>query len=125
MTKLAVIGCGISGVLTAKAALENNFDVVIFEQNSEIGGIWSNFGHAWPGMIANSSKFAFNLSDFQWPGVSELFPSRSQVQEFIHQYCKTFDLLSRIKYSSKINLITLLRNLFFFLLIIVLLKYRK
>lgn len=38
--RVAVIGAGISGVVSAAHLLRAGFDVTIFERNSEAGGIW-------------------------------------------------------------------------------------
>lgn len=38
---VAVIGAGPSGLVSAKYALAQGFDVTVYEQNFELGGIWS------------------------------------------------------------------------------------
>jgi len=106
--RVAVIGCGIAGLLTAKSALENDFEVVVFEKNPDIGGIWSPGGHAWPHMKANISKFSFNFTDFQWNDILEMFPSKTQVFEYFLEYCKVFGLLPYIRFNSRIKLVKML-----------------
>ncbi len=44
MTKLktvAIIGAGPSGLITAKVLLDDGFDVILFERQRELGGVWS------------------------------------------------------------------------------------
>lgn len=38
--KIAVIGAGPSGLCSAKNALDYGHDVTVYEQNSEVGGLW-------------------------------------------------------------------------------------
>lgn len=37
---IAIIGTGPSGLVTAKYAIEQGFNVTVFEQNDVIGGVW-------------------------------------------------------------------------------------
>lgn len=38
--KIAIVGAGPCGLCAAKHALKYGHDVTVFEQNSEIGGLW-------------------------------------------------------------------------------------
>lgn len=38
---VAIIGAGASGLVCAKVLLEDGFDVTIFEEQKELGGVWS------------------------------------------------------------------------------------
>jgi len=61
---LAIIGGGLCGILTAKLAIDRGLNVFIFEKNSDLIGIWSVNGYAWPGMSLNISKYQDCLIDF-------------------------------------------------------------
>lgn len=37
---VAVIGSGISGLATAKCLLDDQFDIIVYEKTSDIGGLW-------------------------------------------------------------------------------------
>lgn len=37
---VAIIGAGSSGLVSAKYSLDHGFDVTVFEQNEQLGGIW-------------------------------------------------------------------------------------
>jgi len=41
---IAVIGAGSSGIVTAKVLIDNGFDVILFDREKQIGGIWSPNG---------------------------------------------------------------------------------
>lgn len=38
--KVVVIGAGVAGLCAAKHAKQNGFDVTVYEQTGQIGGIW-------------------------------------------------------------------------------------
>lgn len=38
--RVAVIGAGISGVVTAAHLLNAGLEVTVFERNQEVGGVW-------------------------------------------------------------------------------------
>ncbi len=52
---VAIIGAGASGLVTAKALIQDGFDVTIFDRENHLGGIWSpdqasrstNSNHSW------------------------------------------------------------------------------
>ncbi len=41
MRTVAIIGAGSSGLVAAKVLLVDGFDVMLFEKNASLGGIWS------------------------------------------------------------------------------------
>jgi len=44
--KIAVVGAGISGLVTAKCLLDEGQDPVVFEQAAQTGGVWGEVGEA-------------------------------------------------------------------------------
>lgn len=38
--KIAVIGAGASGICAAKHSIQHGYDVTVYEQTSNIGGLW-------------------------------------------------------------------------------------
>lgn len=40
---IAVIGAGVAGLASAKQSLDHGYNVVVFEQEEELGGIWVRF----------------------------------------------------------------------------------
>ena len=76
---VAIIGAGVSGLVTAKICLEESthectITVTVFEQTSHIGGLWRFRTEVEPGIgscmaftIVNSSKEMTAFSDFPVP----------------------------------------------------------
>lgn len=44
MRTVAIVGAGAAGLVAAKTLLVDGFDVVLFEKNASLGGIWSPDG---------------------------------------------------------------------------------
>ena len=50
--KVAVIGCGVAGLASIKTLLEYGHDVIAYERQSDIGGLWNYkvrtpYSYAW------------------------------------------------------------------------------
>ncbi len=77
--KIAIIGAGPAGLVSAKYALENGFETTIFEKESELGGLWNpSTGAMWESMHANLSNFTCIFSDL-FDCSSDRFPSALQL----------------------------------------------
>lgn len=102
--KLAVIGAGPAGLTSAKQALELGHDVIVFERNGEIGGIWNpRSGGAYPSVRMQTSKMSFPFSDFAPdPSMSE-FISIDEMQTYLDGYASHYGLTNRIRYRNEVN----------------------
>ncbi|KAJ5752928.1 FAD-dependent pyridine nucleotide-disulfide oxidoreductase [Penicillium odoratum] len=101
--KVAIIGAGPSGLVTAKTLLHNfphgTFSPTIFESRHEVGGLWPNrpsgTGTLDPSMRTNLSRFTVAFSDFSWEsalGTSNIpmFPQASQVGQYLDEYTNRY-----------------------------------
>ncbi|KAF4158692.1 hypothetical protein CNMCM6936_002744 [Aspergillus lentulus] len=117
--KVAIIGAGPSGLVTAKTLLhhfpEGTFSPSIFEKRHEIGGLWpiyrnrrgSNPGRASvskdhgaagpvnPSMRTNLSRFTVSFSDLAWESVLgtvdvPMFPQAWQVGKYLEAYAERY-----------------------------------
>src|ERR1051326_6589908 len=72
--RVAVIGAGVSGLAAAKCLLDEGLEPVVFEQRSEIGGLWNYHeelpdggGVMYRSLRTNTSKQTLAFSDFPLP----------------------------------------------------------
>ena len=101
--RIAIIGAGPSGLVSAKACLENGLEPTVFEKSSVIGGVWAS--SAWSGMHTNLSKWSCMFSDFPWPDDMQDFPIQSEVLEYFKNYADKFDVTDHIRLNSEVSLL--------------------
>ncbi|XP_030853798.1 dimethylaniline monooxygenase [N-oxide-forming] 2 [Strongylocentrotus purpuratus] len=110
--KVAVIGAGISGLVSTKTCLEEGFEPVCFEQTEQCGGVWVTSDKRAPGtetrgaiydcLITNSSKEMMCFSDYPFdPSVSPYIQG-NQVLNYFQGYAKHFGLEPYIRLNTKV-----------------------
>nr|XP_019575489.1 PREDICTED: dimethylaniline monooxygenase [N-oxide-forming] 5 [Rhinolophus sinicus] len=111
MTKkrIAIIGGGVSGLVSIKCCLEEGLEPVCFERTDDIGGLWRfqenpEEGRAsiYKSVIMNTSKEMMCFSDYPIPAHFPNFMHNSQVLEYFRMYAKEFDLLKYIRFKTTV-----------------------
>lgn len=65
----------------------------VFERDTQIGGLWRpGTGAAWPGMVANLSRYSCSFSDFPWPAGAPDFPRQADMADYLGRYAGAFGL---------------------------------
>lgn len=105
MKRVAIIGAGRAGLVSAKYALENSLEPVVFEKTSKLGGLWSrNNGTAiWEGMYSDISKYTMMFHDHPWPEDSPIFCTSKSVHEYFESYATRFKLQDHIRFDRKVE----------------------
>ncbi|KAJ9488885.1 hypothetical protein VN97_g4414 [Penicillium thymicola] len=108
--KVAIIGAGPSGLVTAKTLLHNFphgiFSPIIFDGQDKVGGLWSSHYHSPnqvnappvtldPRMRTNLSRFTVAFSDLAWESVIPdgdvpVFPQARQVGDYLACYAERY-----------------------------------
>jgi cation diffusion facilitator CzcD-associated flavoprotein CzcO len=104
--RVAVIGAGPSGLVTAKHALEAGFDVTVFEASDDVGGQWqADAPHSgiWPGMHANTSRAMTAFSDFAVPAEHPLHPAATQVHAYLGEYARHFGVMEKVRFLTPVQ----------------------
>lgn len=105
--RVAIIGGGPSGLTTAKACIEEGHAPVIFEQDSDYGGLWrfsEKEGHSsvYRSTVINSSKEYNCFSDFPIPNHYPPFLHHTQLMEYFRSYARHFDLEQYLRLSHQV-----------------------
>lgn len=120
--RMAIIGAGVSGILSIKACKEEEqfFDEIIcYEKTSHCGGLWmfrdapedinnNNLGKnndiptVMNGTIANSSKEMSAFSDFPPDPKAANYMHHKVMLNYIRSYAEHFDCLKHIKFNQEI-----------------------
>ncbi|CAG8069193.1 unnamed protein product [Penicillium nalgiovense] len=107
--KVAIIGAGPSGLVTAKTLLRDfpgTFSPIIFDSQNKVGGLWSSHLRPPnqvngppvtldPRMRTNLSRFTVAFSDLAWESVIPdadvpIFPQARQVGEYLACYAERY-----------------------------------
>jgi len=100
--KVGIIGAGVSGLVTAKTLREHGFEVVVFEKEAELGGVWTST-RRYPNVTTQNTRDTYAFSDFPMPAHYPEWPSGVQIQEYLTNYARHFDLLSRIRFGTTVE----------------------
>jgi dimethylaniline monooxygenase (N-oxide forming) len=106
--RVAVIGAGPGGLVTARWLVSQGFEPTIFEQSQALGGQWTGLdgiSGVWPTMHTNTSRILTSFSDLEHE--SDLtFPSNRDILAYLHRYAETFALTSRIRFGTRVDLLS-------------------
>ena len=85
--RIAVVGAGVSGIVTARVLGDVGFDATVFEQAADVGGVWSA-SRAYPGISTQDDHRSYVFSDTPMPaGVAE-HPKGAEVQTYLGDYAR-------------------------------------
>ena len=99
VSKIGILGAGVSGIAAAKQLSHHN--PIVFEASDSIGGVWSHCSY-------NSTKLQshrrdYEFTDFPWPQRDNPdFPTHLEILNYLHSYAKHFDVLKNIRFNSKV-----------------------
>ncbi len=98
---IAIIGAGLSGLVTAKTLLEYGHDVTVFEKENEIGGVWSPCRH-YPGLTTQNTRDTYAFSDFRMPKEYPEFPTGAQMLDYLKGYATHYGVMPCIRLRHRI-----------------------
>jgi cation diffusion facilitator CzcD-associated flavoprotein CzcO len=101
MARVCIVGAGIAGLVTAKVLQQDGIDVVVFEKERELGGVWSS-SRTYPGLRANNSRETYAFSDFPYPDTADEFPTAEQIRAYLYAYTDRFGLRPLIRLSTEV-----------------------
>ncbi|RKO85883.1 flavin monooxygenase-like protein, partial [Blyttiomyces helicus] len=106
---------GASGLAAIKQCVEEGLDVVCFDQEPHVGGLWRYVPHregeephssVYQSTIINTSKEMMSYSDFPVPKEWPTFLPHRFVAKYLNLYCDNFDLRKHIKFNRKVVTVT-------------------
>lgn len=106
--KVCVVGAGPCGLTTIKQLLDEGHDVVCFDKNPDIGGIWLRYEgdgdrmKAYDDLYLTISMKLMAYSDYPFHG-DRKFYSRGEYFEYLSAYTDRFGLRERIRFGSEVT----------------------
>jgi Predicted flavoprotein involved in K+ transport len=102
MKHIGIIGAGISGLATAKAFLQQGYRVTVIEKGPAIGGVWEK-SRSYLGVATQTTRDEYAYSDFPMPASYPLWPSGAQVQAYLTDYARHFQVLPHIRFNTEVT----------------------
>ena len=98
--RIAIIGAGVAGIVTAKTLLRRHYACTLFERADTLGGVWasgySNFG-------IQVQRELYEFPDWpQPPDVADFTPGRI-VRDYLERYAKHFDVWPHIEFGAAVD----------------------
>lgn len=107
--KVAVIGAGVSGLISLKCCVDEGLEPTCFERTEDIGGLWRFIENVEDGrasiyqsVITNTSKEMSCFSDFPMPEDFPNFLHNSKLLEYFRIFAQKFDLLKYIQFQTTV-----------------------
>ena len=104
-SRVGIIGAGIAGLVTAKVLLSNGFEVVVFDKEPALGGVWTA-SRTYPGLRANNAKENYCFSDYSYPDSANGYPYAHEVRNYLESYADHFDLRACIRFNCEVTHLT-------------------
>jgi cation diffusion facilitator CzcD-associated flavoprotein CzcO len=98
--RIAVIGAGPSGLVTAKELIQQSHDVVAFEQQPMIGGVFANH---YDELLLTSSNLLTSFGDHSSRDVEARVWSCGEYLEYLYSYAARFERFLHIRFSTRIT----------------------
>lgn len=99
--KIAVIGAGVTGLVTAKVLMAREHDVTVFEQRPEPGGVWER-SRRYVGLKIQSPREIYTFSDFDMPTDYPEFPEGAQIALYLDGYAEKHGLKRLVRFNTRV-----------------------
>ncbi|CEQ39049.1 SPOSA6832_00560 [Sporobolomyces salmonicolor] len=99
--RIAIIGAGLTGVSSAAHAVDHGFDVVIFEAEESVGGVWARENKT-SQLQLNSILYRFHPT-VKW---SRGFPQRDEIIEQVKGVWERYKLQDSTKFKTRVTKVT-------------------
>ncbi|WP_370327969.1 flavin-containing monooxygenase [Euzebya sp.] len=104
--RVAVVGAGPSGLLTARALRAEGLEPVVLERNPDVGGIWDIDAPGSP--MYESAHFISSRTQSGFPGFPMPedypdYPDHREILTYIRSFADAFDLRRHIRFSAAVH----------------------
>ncbi|MBL4682793.1 MAG: FAD-dependent oxidoreductase [Pseudomonadales bacterium] len=100
--KIGIIGAGYGGISSARILKAFGFEVIVFEKERELGGVWVK-SRRYPSVTTQNPKDTYNLSEMPMPKSYPEWPNGAQVQAYLESYAKKFGIIKHIQLCSEVT----------------------
>lgn len=101
MARVGIVGAGVAGLITAHTLQQCGYDVTIYDEHDEVGGVWSS-SRRYPGVTTQSPKDTYAFSSFPMPSHYPEFPSGEQVQAYLEAFARQAGLERCLRLGERV-----------------------
>lgn len=94
--RIAIIGGGVSGLVSANTLKKNGHETTIFEKSSDFGGVWTT---GYPGVRLQNTSHHYHISDIPWPFPPDLHPTSGQIKRYLDRAVEQLQLDLRTQHT--------------------------
>jgi cation diffusion facilitator CzcD-associated flavoprotein CzcO len=98
--RIAIIGAGFSG-LGAAVKLQDDNDIVIFEQADEVGGTWR--ANTYPGCACDIPSNLYSFSFEPNPNWTRAYPQQPEILAYLKRVTDKYNLRPRIRFNTEVT----------------------
>jgi dimethylaniline monooxygenase (N-oxide forming) len=109
--RVAIIGAGASGVVTAKTLLQQGLDVTVYEAGSSIGGLWvyendNGASVAYKNLYILTPKRYTQWRDFPMDDATPEYARHTDMARYLQQYADFFGVTPHIRFRERVREVT-------------------
>ncbi|NUR31294.1 MAG: NAD(P)/FAD-dependent oxidoreductase [Catenulispora sp.] len=97
--RIAVVGAGIAGLAVTKVLTAVGHDVVTFDTEPEVGGVWSPT-RRYPGLTTQNTRMTYEFSDHGAPSSWPDYPSAEQWHSYLRGYVDRFGFEGNLRLGT-------------------------
>lgn len=106
--RIAVIGAGPAGLVTAKTLVASGANVSIFEQGSAVGGTWLGADHngrnfIYKNLHINTSKRLTAFEGYPFPKDTQVVPDHRDMARYLQSYAEHFGLIDKVRFGCAVT----------------------
>ena len=98
--RVAIIGAGFGGIVTAIKLQRAGLDFVIFERSEGVGGTW--WDNRYPGAETDAAShlYAYSFAPYDW---TRTHVRRAEIQGYLEHVAEAFDLMPSIRFKETVE----------------------
>lgn len=99
--RFAIIGAGMSGILSAIKLRENGYDdFAIYEKADRLGGTWRE--NTYPGISCDVPSHLYSYSFAPNPDWSHRFSPGAEIEDYFERVAKEYGVMPRIQFGAEV-----------------------
>jgi cation diffusion facilitator CzcD-associated flavoprotein CzcO len=107
--EVCIVGCGFSGIASAKVCKDHGLTPVVLCKDSSTGGLWRSSPNqigVWPSIRTTGSKYFMSFSDYPFKAEVEDIPKKFEVLSYMEEYIEKHELLKYFLFNSNVTKIS-------------------